>query len=490
MHKFLSQKDISLWLGSEASYNHVADCYAKAMAMITAGTGNGMDEDEDGPESPILTISDGIGIIDIHGSLIAKSSWWSRIFEITSYDDIRNAIVEAVESPDVRRIMLDVDSSGGEAKGTGELADFIREASKYKKITTYVSGTAFSAAYWIPSASNKIVGHKMAEAGSIGVIAVLAEYTEMYKEAGIKVHVFRGGKYKALGNPYEKLSKDGERIIQEKIDTMEEFFLDAVADFRRLDRDTAKESVGEGRTFFAQEAVDNGLMDGIISYDKLYTAMVKSISADSDTNRTLLEELDMKKKVLTEQAIAAKAAGASKEEIEALMAEEEVDEGGEASDESGTEPESQAEEPASEEEVDEGEESEGGESEGGESDTSATDAGLISYLKDENKELRAQVDELKGAAAAGADAQANESELKKVVSEYIGQMCIALGISPMNMSSMSSNMLLTQYADIRRQYTSEFTVGSSANVQDKDDTDSKGEGVSHIQRAAAKANEI
>jgi len=331
----------------------------------------------------------------------------------------------------------------------------------------------------------------MSEAGSIGVIAVLMNVSKVYKKMGYEITVFRGGKYKALGNPYEALSSTAKKIYQAKIDTMESFFLDAVAENRGIPRNKVKAQVGEGLTFFAEEAVSNGLMDEVLSFDDLFGRLISANSSSSAGKKVLTEEIDMKKKVLTEESVAALAAGASEEEVTELFeeqseesAEEGADEGSEEQSEESNDSEESAEESADEDDEESAEEN----SDGGDEE-SAKESSLVVFLKDEVKSLRVENSELSKKVEAGEVATANEVALKSIAGKFIASMCVPLGITPMKLEDMDTSVLLSQYTDIRAKFTANFKVGGVAEVQEGE-PESSGEGVSPLQRAAAKANDI
>ena len=206
-----SNTTISYWLGDDASLQTFLDASEQMRGSLPA-------EDYELPR--IMEIEDGIAVISIKGSLTSADNWWNSFMGITSYNEIRNAIVMAVNDESVTRIMLDIDSGGGHASGVAELAEFIKKATNHKPIDAYVSGTAFSAAYWIASAASTISGTKMAEAGSIGVIAIVQTYEKALKDRKISTHVFRGGVHKALGNGYEALTGEAKELIQAKIANM------------------------------------------------------------------------------------------------------------------------------------------------------------------------------------------------------------------------------------------------------------------------------
>ena len=73
-----------------------------------------------------------IAIIPIHGLLTKRTELFSALMGTTSYEDIFNAISRAIEDEKVERILLDIDSLGGEVSGLFDLVDFIFNSRNVK----------------------------------------------------------------------------------------------------------------------------------------------------------------------------------------------------------------------------------------------------------------------------------------------------------------------------------------------------------------------
>ena len=208
-----------------------------------------------------------VASVSIRGQLITQSSWLSRLFGMTGYDEIQNAVTAAAMEPGIDNVLLDVDSPGGSVMGVAETGAVIRNIDEnVMPVSAFTSGSMHSAAYWLGSSAREIHATEMASIGSIGVIAVHTEYAEQMKQQGIKPTVFTAGKYKGIGNPYEPLSASDKEYIQEKVDTSYGFFVDAVADNRGLSVDHVREKAANGKDFYAKEALGVGLIDRINSF--------------------------------------------------------------------------------------------------------------------------------------------------------------------------------------------------------------------------------
>ena len=96
---------------------------------------------------PAAASPEGIAVIPIHGSLVKRSLGMEAASGLTSYGDIDAMLNAALADPQVGGILLDIDSPGGEASGSFELARRVREAAAVKPIWAVANDAAYSAAY-------------------------------------------------------------------------------------------------------------------------------------------------------------------------------------------------------------------------------------------------------------------------------------------------------------------------------------------------------
>jgi ClpP class serine protease len=97
------------------------------------------------PDRKCFIYNDGMAIIPIHGALLNRfgRSWGF----VTGYQAIRSQMNAALEDDDVKLIVFDVDSPGGETAGCMELADEIRASREIKPSLSVVDSLAASAGF-------------------------------------------------------------------------------------------------------------------------------------------------------------------------------------------------------------------------------------------------------------------------------------------------------------------------------------------------------
>lgn len=181
----------------------------------------------------------------------------------TSTEILSRQFNQALNDPNIKAIVLDVNSPGGSVSGVEELSAEIFAARGVKPVIAQVNAFAASAAYWIASAAEEIVVTPTSEVGSIGVWSLHVDWSKNLEMDGLQPTLIHAGKYKVEGNPYEPLDEEATRAIQEDVDAYYDMFVKAVARNRGVDVKEIKSGFGEGRMVRATEAVKLGMADRI-----------------------------------------------------------------------------------------------------------------------------------------------------------------------------------------------------------------------------------
>ena len=237
-------------------------------------------------DKPILRVENGVGIISITGPLMRKPSVFMQVIgEATDFLEIEAALVQAGDDPNVKTVLLDIDSPGGTVNGTQECAAAIAELAKKKFVYAYTGGMMCSAAYWLASQANAIYSTSSASVGSIGVILAFADVSKMYENMGVKMEVLTSGKHKGAGAPGTSLTEEQRELLQARIDEMGADFRAAVtARGRKIPQDAMEGQVFSGKG--AQRVNLAGLTKG---KDEVMNRLLSLKSAKVDTNASAMD---------------------------------------------------------------------------------------------------------------------------------------------------------------------------------------------------------
>lgn len=214
-----------------------------------------------------VRVRNGVAVVPVHGPIFRYANVFGRISAATSIDVLALDIRESMDSPNVRSIILDVDSPGGQVSGVAELAEHIRTWSASKPIVAYVSALAASAAYWLASAASEVIAARTASLGSVGVMSRLR-----IRDDSNEVVVVSEQSPRKLMDPQ---TDQGRADIQTHVDTMARLFIEDVAKYRGTSVDAVLSNFGQGGVLVGQDAVNAGMADSIGSLEATITRLQK-----------------------------------------------------------------------------------------------------------------------------------------------------------------------------------------------------------------------
>ena len=231
-------------------------------------------------------VENGIAIIPVVGTLVRRTIGLEAQSGLMSYGLIAERLDAALQDTAVKAILLDIDSPGGEAGGVFDLADKIFAARKVKPIWAVANDEAFSAAYAIAAAADRIYLSRTGGVGSIGVIAVHLDQSVAEADAGLKYTAIYAGEHKNDLSPHEPLSDPARAQLQTEVDRVYALFTETVARMRGLDLAAIKET--EAALYFGEQSVAAGLADRIGTMGDALSDLTKKIARPSSlTTRTL-----------------------------------------------------------------------------------------------------------------------------------------------------------------------------------------------------------
>jgi len=218
-----------------------------------------------------------VALIEVQGTLVQKLGSLRPWSGMTGYDGIRQNLFAALDDPKVEAIVLDIDSPGGEVSGCFDLVDTIYALRGTKPIWAILNESAYSAAYAIASAADRIIVPRTGGVGSIGVIAAHVDLSQALSTAGVKVTFITYGDFKADGHSELPLSEEALARFQSDITTMGELFTETVARNRNISAATVRGT--QAATFMGEKGVALGLADEVAAPDAAFRALIASISA-------------------------------------------------------------------------------------------------------------------------------------------------------------------------------------------------------------------
>ena len=169
----------------------------------------------------------------------------------------------AERDPNVKAVVLRVNSPGGSAAASQALYEQIRRLRQRGKPTVvYFTDVAASGGYYVGAAGDRIVTQPATITGSIGVIVISYDLSGLYEKVGVRERVIKSGPYKDILSASRDITPE-ERAILEKLigDTLDQF-VKAVAEGRGLPEAEVRR-IADGRVFSGTEALNLKLVDEV-----------------------------------------------------------------------------------------------------------------------------------------------------------------------------------------------------------------------------------
>ena len=221
---------------------------------------------------------EGIAVLPVLGTLVRRSSYLGAASGLTSYHDIEAMAEQAFADPMVKAVLLEIDSSGGEAGGVFDLAQRLRGLAQTsgKPLWAIADEAALSAAYAIACAADRLWLTRTAEVGSIGVVAVHVDESVADAKAGLNYTFLHAGAHKVDGHPHAPLPAPVAADIQADIEQLHDQFIALVAGFRRLTPEAIRDT--EARVYRGEAALQVGLADQIGTRSEAITALQRQLA--------------------------------------------------------------------------------------------------------------------------------------------------------------------------------------------------------------------
>ena len=140
-----------------------------------------------------------------------------------------------------------------------------------------------AAAYWIGCSASEFYVTPGGEVGSIGVWQAHFDYSQALAAEGVTPTLISAGTYKVEGNPYAPLDPEAQAFMQSRVDDYFLTFSKAVAKGRGVPIAQVRNAMGQGRVLGADAALEQKMVDGIVTLDEAIRKMLVKARAQAKT---------------------------------------------------------------------------------------------------------------------------------------------------------------------------------------------------------------
>lgn len=176
-------------------------------------------------------------------------------------DDLR----ELADDPDVKAVVLRVNSPGGSAFGSEQIWHEVERLKAKKPIIVSMGGYAASGGYYISCAADSIVAEPNTLTGSIGIFGMIPNLQGAGDKLGLHFDHVSTNRHPAA-SLFRPLDPETRTAVQTNIERGYALFVKRCADGRGLSTDSIR-SIAEGRVWTGEMAKERGLVDELGGLD-------------------------------------------------------------------------------------------------------------------------------------------------------------------------------------------------------------------------------
>ena len=182
-------------------------------------------------------------------------------------DFVVDELKKAKEDPQIKGVILNVNSPGGSVYASERIANEIKALKEAQKpVYTVMREMAASGGYYISAPTDRIYASNETWTGSIGVIIQSYSLQGLFEKYGIKEQNITTGKMKDAGSQGRDMSKEEKEYFQGLVDSSFDRFVKIVSEGRGIsEREVRK--LADGRVYDGSQALENGLVDKIGDLD-------------------------------------------------------------------------------------------------------------------------------------------------------------------------------------------------------------------------------
>ena len=156
-------------------------------------------------------------------------------------DDLRWHSSRRATTTNVRAVVLEIDSPGGEVTASDMIYNAVVKTRAKKPVVVYMESLAASGGYYVSCGGKYLMANETSITGSIGVIIQTLNYEQLFNKIGLASVVFKSGKFKDMLNGARPITPEERDYVQSFVMKTYDKFLGIVAKERNLPADTLAE---------------------------------------------------------------------------------------------------------------------------------------------------------------------------------------------------------------------------------------------------------
>ncbi|UCD65974.1 MAG: signal peptide peptidase SppA [Deltaproteobacteria bacterium] len=235
-------------------------------------------------KTDIFTKKDGVGIIELKGLIVSS-------------EQILKHLTEFRNNPNVKSIVLRIESPGGAVGAAQEIYQEVKRTNEVKPVVASMGSMGASGGYYAALGADNIIANPGTMTGSIGVIVKFPNLEGLFEKIGYKSEVIKSGPLKDVGASNRPLSEEERSLMQNLIDNVYNQFVRDIAEARSMPEETIFE-LADGRIYTGEQALEAGLIDSLGNFIDAITLAADMGGLDTEDPQLIYPKVDRKFSIL------------------------------------------------------------------------------------------------------------------------------------------------------------------------------------------------
>jgi protease-4 len=199
--------------------------------------------------------------------------------KIPSLTSVIGLIQHAKKDSNIKGIYIKCQQNSNGYASSEELRKALVDFKKSNKFIFAYGETISQKGYWVGNVANQIYTHPQGGLEFSGFSLETVFLKGMLDKLDVQMQVFYAGKFKSATEPfrYTKMSDANKQQTGVWLNGLYDHFINSVASARQIAPEKLKALVNEAKIQSAQDALSNGLVDGLIYDDQLKKIIAKKL---------------------------------------------------------------------------------------------------------------------------------------------------------------------------------------------------------------------
>ena len=224
-----------------------------------------------------------IAYIPVQGELVtyipaSEGTTTGNTYDQTASEDVTQAIRIASQDPDMKGIVLEIDSPGGSPVAGEEIQAALKRTTK--PTVSLIRDEGDSAAYMAASGATTIFASVFSDVGDIGITQSYVDSAKQDAAEGLTFNQLSIGKYKDMFNTDKPLTLDERALALQQLQMDYNVFVGLVAENRGMSTSSVL-ALADGASYTGTEALQNGLINKIGNVDDVRTYLTSKLGTNA-----------------------------------------------------------------------------------------------------------------------------------------------------------------------------------------------------------------